>query len=79
MILATQNNIPLWALWSKVRCPVLLLHAALSDVLSDDTVAQMQQLQPSLQTVKIPDIGHPVSLMKHDEIELIKSWLIRHE
>lgn len=79
VIIATQNNIPLWALWSKVQCPVLLLHAALSDVLSDDTVAQMQQLQPSLKTVTIPNIGHPVSLMKQDEIELIKAWLIGQE
>ncbi len=75
VILAAQNNIPLWALWSKVQCPVLLLHAALSDVLSDETVAQMQQLQPSLKTITIPDIGHPVSLMKRGEIELIKDWL----
>ncbi|MFJ1269573.1 alpha/beta fold hydrolase [Legionella lytica] len=79
VIVATQHNIPLWALWSKVQCPVLLLHAALSDVLSENTVMQMQQLQPRLKTVTIPDIGHPVSLMKHDEIELIKEWLIGPE
>lgn len=39
----------------------------------------MQQLQPGLKTVNIPGIGHPVSLMKQDEIELIKDWLTGHE
>ncbi|KTC84763.1 alpha/beta fold hydrolase [Legionella drozanskii] len=68
---------PQWALWSKVQCPILLLHASLSNVLSDDTVIKMQQLQPALKTVNIPDIGHPVSLMKIDEIKLVKQWLLR--
>lgn len=75
VILATQYNAPQWALWSRIQCPVLLLHAALSDVLSDDTVAKMKQLRPALEIVKIPDIDHPVSLMKKEEIELVKQWL----
>lgn len=76
VILATQNNIPQWALWSRIQCPILLLHASLSDVLSNDTVAKMQQLQTTLKTISIPDIDHPVSLMKKNEIELVKQWLI---
>ncbi|MDR3441943.1 MAG: alpha/beta hydrolase [Legionella sp.] len=77
VLLAIQNNTSQWELWSKVQCPVLLLHAALSDVLSDDSVIKMQQLQPTLTTVNIPDIGHPVSLMKTEEIQLVKQWLLR--
>ncbi|QEY51293.1 alpha/beta fold hydrolase [Legionella longbeachae] len=76
VILATQNNAPQWALWSRIQCPILLLHASLSDVLSNDTVAKMQQLQTTLETVSIPGIGHPVSLMKKDEIELVKQWFL---
>ncbi|WP_115705739.1 alpha/beta fold hydrolase [Legionella sainthelensi] len=76
VILATQNNAPQWGLWSRIQCPILLLHASLSDVLSNDTVAKMQQLQTTLKTVSIPGIEHPVSLMKKDEIELVKRWLL---
>lgn len=77
VVLASQNNVPQWALWSMLQCPILLLHASLSDVLSDATVAKMQQLQPTLKKVSIPGIGHPVSLMKKDEIELVEQWLTR--
>ena len=76
VILAAQNNIPLWALWHMVQCPVLLLHAALSDVLTDDTVAKMQQSHKTIKTVTIPGVGHPVSLMKKDEIDLVEQWLL---
>lgn len=74
--LAIQNNIPQWALWSSIQCPILVLHAALSNVLSEDTVLKMQQLQPTLKTIKIPNIGHPVSLMKKEEIDWVEEWLI---
>lgn len=77
VILATQNNAPQWALWSRLQCPVLLLHASLSDVLSDATVAKMRRLQPTLKTVDFSGITHPVSLIKKDEIELVEQWLIR--
>lgn len=77
VILATKNNTPQWGLWSKIQCPTLLLHASLSDVLSDATVVKMQQLKTTLKTVSFTGIGHPVSLMKKDEIELVQQWLIK--
>lgn len=77
VILAAQNNAPQWELWSKVQCPVLLLHASLSDVLSEDTVVKMQQLHTTLKTINISGFGHPVSLMKEDEIKLVKQWLLK--
>ncbi len=76
VILAANHNVPLWPLWCMLTCPILLLHAARSDVLTADTVAKMQQLQPTLQLVEIAHMTHPVSLMYPQEIAIISNWLI---
>lgn len=78
VIVSIPNNTSQWPLWEKIQCPILLLHASLSDVLLETTVTKMQQLQPTLKTVSIPGIGHHVSLMKKDEIDLVEQWLIKN-
>jgi pimeloyl-ACP methyl ester carboxylesterase len=50
------------ALWREFdalgRVPVMVLHGANSDLLSEDTVAAMRTRRPTLETVTVPDQGH---------------------
>lgn len=38
--------------------PTLLIRGALSDVLSMDTLREIEQRNPGLQVVEVPDVGH---------------------
>lgn len=47
-----------WDAFRAVTMPCLLLQGALSDVLTDDIVARMQQANPDLEVLRVPDRGH---------------------
>ena len=72
---AAVQDIDLWALWQQVHCPQLLLWGELSDVLTQDTVCRMQQLNPDLDLVSWPGIGHAPSLMEPQQIQAVVDWL----
>jgi pimeloyl-ACP methyl ester carboxylesterase len=51
--------------WQGLRaltCPLLLIRGALSDLLSEETVAAMQAAQPGLRRVDVPGVGHAPTL-----------------
>ena len=72
---AAGQDIDLWAVWQQVHCPQLLLWGELSDVLTQDTVSRMQQLNPNLDLVSWPGIGHAPSLMEPQQIQAVVDWL----
>ena len=72
---AAGQDIDLWAVWQQVQCPQLLLWGELSDVLTQDTVNRMQQLNPDLELVSWPGIGHAPSLMEPQQIQAVVDWL----
>lgn len=57
----------LWPLWRAARhLPVLVVHGAVSDLLSEATVARMQATHPEMRLARVPGVGHTPSL---DEAE----------
>lgn len=70
----------LWPVWDAVRCPVLLLRGAESDLLSDRTVQEMRLRGPGkdrMEVREIPAVGHAPALMAADQIEIVAKWLLR--
>jgi pimeloyl-ACP methyl ester carboxylesterase len=51
-----------WAALEALRCPVLLVRGAESDILSSETAAAMQARQPRLVRVDVPGVGHAPAL-----------------
>jgi pimeloyl-ACP methyl ester carboxylesterase len=51
-----------WATLEALRCPVLLVRGAESDILSPETAAAMQARQPRLERVDVPGVGHAPTL-----------------
>jgi pimeloyl-ACP methyl ester carboxylesterase len=72
---AAGQDIDLWPLWKKINCPQLLLWGEQSDVLRQDTVNRMQQLNPELELMSYPGIGHAPSLMEAAQIQSVINWL----
>jgi pimeloyl-ACP methyl ester carboxylesterase len=71
------QDVDLQPLWEKITCPVLILRGANSDILTRETAARMQSEKPAQVTyVDIPGTGHAPSLMREEEIHIIRRWLL---
>ena len=68
------GSILMWDLWDKVRCPVLLLRGAESDLLSASTAREMTRRGPGAELIEFAGIGHLPALMTEDQIEPISGF-----
>ncbi|MCC6211683.1 MAG: alpha/beta hydrolase [Burkholderiales bacterium] len=71
-----EKDLEFWPLWDAIRCPVLVLRGAQSDVLRAETCGQMQQRGPKARVVEIAGVGHAPTLMHDDQIELVRDFLL---
>ncbi len=78
LINANPEELVCWDCWEKIRCPVLLLHGAESDILTDEVVARMRETGPPLDYIKISGVGHAPTLMNEKQIGFVRSWLENH-
>jgi pimeloyl-ACP methyl ester carboxylesterase len=69
------GSILLWDLWDKVRCPVLLLRGADSDMLPAYTAREMTRRGPGAELIEFDGIGHLPALMTEDQIQPIARFL----
>jgi pimeloyl-ACP methyl ester carboxylesterase len=71
------SGIDLWRTWGEIRCPTLVLRGGESDVLSRDTLVQMQAMRPGVEVLELPGIGHAPALMSDNQIEAVRAFLQR--
>jgi len=71
---APDQDVDLWPIWEKVRCPLLVLRGAESDLLLPDTARRMAE---KAELVEITSVGHAPSLMVEDQIATVSAWLAR--
>jgi pimeloyl-ACP methyl ester carboxylesterase len=72
---ADPQAIELWALWDRIRCPVLVLRGSESDLLRAGTAAEMRGRGPGCELIEVPGIGHCPALMDEMQIEAVRSFL----
>ncbi len=72
---AAIKDIDLWAVWDKVRCPVLVLRGAQSDLLTAETAEEMKHRGPGCTVIEFPDCGHAPALMDPAQIKPVRDWL----
>ncbi len=72
-----QGEAALWAAWDAIRCPVLLVRGAESDLLTRETAQQMSGRGPKAELVELPGIGHAPTFMHEDQIALARRFLLR--
>lgn len=73
------EDIHLWPVWQAVSCHQALIWGEDSDILSADTVQQMQAHRPDMELLALPGIGHAPSLMEPEQIHWVQDWLRRHQ
>ena len=70
-----DEDVDLWPIWDAIRCPVLLLRGAQSDVLTREDAIAMTQRGPKPKLVEFPGIGHAPALMDDAQIHSVRDWL----
>jgi pimeloyl-ACP methyl ester carboxylesterase len=70
-------NVSMWGYWDAIRCPVLVLRGAWSDLLLADTAEEMAVRGPCAEVVEIEGCGHAPALMDDGQIGIIAEWLQR--
>jgi len=75
--LAVNQDVDLWWVYDRVRCPVLLLHGLDSDVLPALIAQEMTQRGPRAELVEFPKIGHAPALMNPAQIAIVADFLRR--
>lgn len=72
-----QTDVDLWSIWNAITCPVLVLHGTLSDILTFETVDNMQKKRTApVHVVHIEGVGHVPALVNDFECSTIKNWLV---
>lgn len=64
-----------WPLYDQITAKTLLLRGAVSDLLSDETAAEMTRRGPKARRIDMPGIGHAPALDTVEQIALIAAFL----
>lgn len=72
-------GIDLWPVWDAIRCPVLVLRGAESDLLLESTAREMEQRGPRARVVEFPGVGHAPWLMSDDQVGVVRRFLLERD
>lgn len=69
-------DVDLWSLWDAIRCPVLVVRGAHSDLLLKETADVMTRRGPKATVIEVADTGHAPMLMDGPTIAAVRDWLL---
>jgi pimeloyl-ACP methyl ester carboxylesterase len=64
-----------WDAYKAVRCPILIIRGAQSDVLSRSTLEKMLEASPGAKAVEVPGVGHAPLLTEPAAVEALEAFL----
>jgi pimeloyl-ACP methyl ester carboxylesterase len=71
-----EGDMELWPIWDAIQCPTLVVHGALSDLLTAATCKKMKQRGPKAKVVDLAGVGHAPTLMHADQIGIVRDFLL---
>ena len=74
-----EKDMELWHLYDAVRCPVLVVRGAQSDLLARSTVSEMRSRGPKAKVVELPGVGHAPTLLSAEQIGIVREFLLQGE
>lgn len=63
-----------WTMWENIDAPTYVLKGERSDILADDTFAEMQDRRPAIET-QIVDCGHAPALNVDEQVDPVQEFL----
>jgi pimeloyl-ACP methyl ester carboxylesterase len=73
---APVKDVDMWPQWEAIRCPVLTLRGAQSDLLTRQAAEEMTRRGPKTKLVEFPGIGHAPALLSEDQIAAVRDFLL---
>jgi len=70
-----QESLDQWRAWSRIHCPVLLIHGMMSDALLAPTIKRMKA-NHNVTVMHVPDTGHTPVLSDRNQNWFIHEWLM---
>jgi pimeloyl-ACP methyl ester carboxylesterase len=74
-----DKDLEIWHIYDAVRCPTLLVRGEHSDVVSQQTAAEMTRRGPKARVAEIRGVGHAPTLLQPDQIALVRDFLLEGE
>jgi pimeloyl-ACP methyl ester carboxylesterase len=71
-----RNDVVLWPIWDLIKCPVLLLRGADSELLPATVAEDMTKRGPKARLVTIEGAGHAPALLAEREMAPIREFLL---
>jgi len=65
-----------WQVYDALRCEVLLMRGADSDLLDHATAVEMSQRGPRAKLVELAGVGHAPTLIAEDQVQAVKGFLL---
>ncbi len=66
----------LWRLFEGIKCPVLVVRGAMSDLLSRETTARMVECGQSVSSVEIEGVGHAPAFLDPGQIAIARQFFV---
>ena len=63
-------------MYDAIRCPLMVMRGAESDLLTAATAQEMTRRGPRAQLNEIPGVGHAPALMDAAQIALVRDFLL---
>ncbi len=70
------QDVDLWPIYDRIRCPTLVVRGSESDLLTRETVQAMAARGPRPRTVEIPDVGHAPMFLESEQIAIVRDFLL---
>ncbi|MBN9445283.1 MAG: ABC transporter permease subunit [Bosea sp.] len=70
------QDVDLWPIYDRIRCPTLVVRGSESDLLTRETVLAMAARGPRPRTVEIPDVGHAPMFLESEQIAIVRDFLL---
>ena len=70
------QDVDLWPIYDRIRCPTLVVRGADSDLLTRETLHEMAARGPRPRTVEIPAVGHAPMLLDAGQIAIVREFLL---
>ena len=72
-----DQDINLWPLYGQIKCPMLVMRGAESDLLTRETWQQMGDYGPRAKLVEIPGVGHAPMFLDEAQISIARDFLLQ--
>ncbi len=72
---SAQQRLDLWVPFARIKCPILVIRGATSDILSELTASQMRTTHQDVKVVEVPGVGHAPSLAEPESLAALREFL----